>query len=52
MLSRGRGTFREERQILRGVTKLIARRTGLESRVAEGNNPVSESNQSPGSAPE
>ena len=47
MLSRGRGTYREERQILQGVTKLIARRTGLESRVTEGNNPVRESDLTP-----
>ena len=47
MLSRGRGTYPEERQILQGVTKLIARRTGLESRVTEGNNPVRENDVSP-----
>ena len=52
MLSRGRGTFREERQILQGVTKLIVSGIGLESRAAEGNGPVHESNQSPGGDPE
>jgi HSP20 family protein len=52
MLQRGRGTFREGRQTLQGVTKLIARRSGLESRAAEGNSPVNESNQPPESAPE
>ena len=51
MLQRGRGTYLEGRQILRGVTKLIASRSGLESRTAEGNGPVRESNQPPGRHP-
>jgi hypothetical protein len=52
MLHRGRGTFREGRQTLQGVTKLIVSRSGLESRAAEGNSPVRENDQPPGSAPE
>jgi hypothetical protein len=52
MLSRGRGTRPEERQFFQGVTKLIASRTGLESRATEGNSPVRESNQPPSGAPE
>ena len=52
MRQRGRGTMRKGRQTLQGVTKLIVNGTGLESRVTEGNNPVSESNQPPGGAPE
>ena len=52
MLQRGRGTYTEERQILQGVTKLIASRTSLESWAAEGNSPVRESNQPPGGVPE
>ena len=52
MLHWGRGTFREGRQTLQGVTKLIVSRSGLESRAAEGNSPVHESNQSLGGVPE
>ena len=52
MLQRGRGTDLEGRQNLQGVTKLIASRSGLESRAAEGNSPVRESNQPPGRDPE
>ena len=39
-------------RFFQGVTKLIASRTGLESRATEGNSPVRESNQPPGGAPE
>ena len=52
MLQRGRGTYTEGRQTFQGVTKLIASRTGLESRATEGNSPVRESNQPPSGAPE
>ena len=47
MRQRGRGTMREGRQTLQGVTKLIVSGTGLESRVTEGNNPVRENDVSP-----
>ena len=47
MPQRGRGTMREGRQTLQGVTKLIVSGTGLESRVIEGNNPVHENDLSP-----
>jgi hypothetical protein len=52
MLQRGCGTGQEGRQTLQRVTKLIARRSGLESHAAEGNSPVIESNQSLERVPE
>ena len=52
MLQRGRGTHSEGRQTLQRVTKLIASGSGLESRAAEGNSPVRESNLPLESVPE
>ena len=52
MLQRGRGTRPDLRQYVQGVTKLIVSGIGLESRAAEGNGPVHESNQPPGGDPE
>ena len=47
MRQRGSGTIQEGRQRLQGVTKLIVSRIGLESRTAEGNSPVRESDLPP-----
>jgi hypothetical protein len=52
MLHRGCGTGQKGRQTLQRVTKLIARRSGLESYATEGNSPVFESNQSLERVPE
>ena len=52
MLQRGRGTHPEVRQDFQRVTKLIASGSGLESRAADGNSPVHESNQPLSGAPE